>query len=253
MRPNTVCKLCGNSSRLIKQSHIIPEFMYKKIKDDRNRMSLVPTMPSEKGQIVQTGFFEKNILCRVCENERFAKLERYVSQVLYNGGGDALFQKQKNLDGATSLGIQGLDYKKFKLFALSILWKAHISDHRFFAKINLPDHENRLRTMLLNDDAGRGDEYQIGIIAVKDTKGELVRMFSNPDVVRSGSDYFSIFFIAGFFYFINLKSDPDFVLFKKYSLTEDGKIEIPVLFHQQAHAFLKAAGMSDDIANYFCT
>ena len=81
------CKLCGNEKKLCKQSHIIPNFMYKDLFDEKNRMY---TFSGKRGvnrktKVQQTGEFDKNILCKDCDNNKIGELERYASLILYDG------------------------------------------------------------------------------------------------------------------------------------------------------------------------
>ena len=46
------CKLCGKEKDLCKQSHIIPNFMYQDLFDQKNRMYAIQ---SEEGGIKQKG------------------------------------------------------------------------------------------------------------------------------------------------------------------------------------------------------
>ena len=254
MNQNGPCKLCGKSAKLIKQSHIIPNFMYQGLFDETNRMILMPLgNQSEKSRFYQTGFFDKYILCKKCENEILAKLEKYSSTILYGGKSrnPPLFEKRKGPDGVRSVGISNLDYSQFKLFLLSILWRSHISLNKFFNKVSIGEHESVLRKMIISGNAGREDDYKIVIVAIKDRVDNLVRIMPNPEVTKYDGGHFATFFISGFIYFINLQVKTDFQLFEKSILKGSGEIEIPIISGELAGKFLKAFGLSDDIADYF--
>ena len=55
------CKLCGHEKELCKQSHIIPNFMYKDLFDENNRMYTISGKKNviSKTGVRQTGEFEK--------------------------------------------------------------------------------------------------------------------------------------------------------------------------------------------------
>ena len=57
--------------------------------------------------------------------------------------------------------LSGIEYENFKLFALSILWRASVSSLSMFEQVNLGPHENSIRTMILKGDAGRQHRYPI--------------------------------------------------------------------------------------------
>lgn len=86
MFQNGPCKLCGKHAKLLKKSHIIPNFMYRGLFDESNKMSVVPLdNPQAKPQFIQTGYFEKYILCGKCDNELLGSLEKYAATLLYGG------------------------------------------------------------------------------------------------------------------------------------------------------------------------
>jgi hypothetical protein len=84
---NGICKLCGEEKKLCKQSHIIPNFMYKDLFDEKNRIHKIQSQQGkiEQRGICQTGEFDINILCQKCDNSILGKLERYASLILYDG------------------------------------------------------------------------------------------------------------------------------------------------------------------------
>jgi hypothetical protein len=45
--------------------------------------------------------------------------------------------------------ISGLNYEQFKLFQLSVLWRAGVSSHQFFDKVKLGQHAEELRLLSL--------------------------------------------------------------------------------------------------------
>jgi hypothetical protein len=51
------------------------------------------------------------------------------------------------------------DYRKLKLFLLSLLWRVGVAEHDFFSCVDLGPHTNRLREMLHAEDPGDPQEY----------------------------------------------------------------------------------------------
>ena len=144
------CKLCGQD-RPLKKSHIIPEFMYSKLYDDKHRFHEIHVDSMTKNRLPQKGVRER-LLCDECE-QHFSKYERYASLVL-NGGYELIVKK---IDGI--LHFEGVKYDQFKLFALSILWRASVSTLKFFEEVNLGSHEEKIREMLLSGDSGKESDY----------------------------------------------------------------------------------------------
>ena len=59
------CALCGSDLRPLRNSHIIPEFMYKAIYDDKHRHYLLSSLSGDADSGIQKGFREP-LLCEVC-------------------------------------------------------------------------------------------------------------------------------------------------------------------------------------------
>ena len=249
---NAPCKLCGVSSKLIKRSHIIPDFMYKGIHDEKHRMVIVNTKEvNSKSKFAQSGFHEKFILCEKCES-RFSVFERHTSLVLYEGSKGQIFVKSGiSKDGLPIFFINGIDYSKFKLCFLSILWRAHVSANKFFQKVDISEIESEIRKMLLNNDCKGEDEYKIGIIGVQKFDKKFINIVLDPAVISLSNGKIAMFFINGFFYFIDLKPKSSFELLKTFYLKENGEMEIPILSGELAKYLLMSVGVSEDFANYF--
>src|SRR5690606_22273539 len=92
------------------------------------------------------------LLCIDCE-EKFSRHEKYVAEV-FSGKREVFLSRAGGLVIA-----EGIDYTKFKLFALSVLWRAGVSRNNFFRDVELGPHQEKLRYMLLNDHPGESSEY----------------------------------------------------------------------------------------------
>src|ERR1700722_9313027 len=84
-----ICKLCLQNKKLLKKSHIIPDFMYKELYDKHHRIySFNPMeMVNNTGKIKlhQSGVYEGNILCENCDNVIISQYENYGRYVLKGG------------------------------------------------------------------------------------------------------------------------------------------------------------------------
>ena len=112
------CRLCLQDKPLLRKSHIIPSFMYKELFDDKHRMAKIH-LPTFKGNPIQSGEHEADLLCSSCDNVLLgSNLEAYASEVLYGGSKtkDVVLKNEINQHGVTYSYCKGIDYKKFKLF-----------------------------------------------------------------------------------------------------------------------------------------
>jgi hypothetical protein len=151
------CSLCGSYSEL-RDSHIIPEFMYASLYDDKHKM--VSYRYGEHRitkQPLQKGLWEP-LLCGECEgylNRNFEQpnIERWTR----------LSEIPPRKDGATVSIVNG-DYTSFKLLLLSILWRASVAARPEFHKVRLGPHEDRIRQMLLSLEPGEETQYPCQVI-----------------------------------------------------------------------------------------
>ena len=130
------CKLCNTDKKLIKRSHIIPDFFYKGIYDERHKVYLANINKEQKGVLHSSSPYEGNILCKDCDSVVIGKYENYTSGALFGGG---LSQKNRPTvehkignDGLKYLDVKNLNYNQFKLCILSVIWRISISSLPLF-------------------------------------------------------------------------------------------------------------------------
>jgi hypothetical protein len=138
------CALCLKHRKLC-ESHILPEFLYRALYDEKHRMHLL-SRDKHGSQIHQKGF-KQHLLCEDCES-KLAAWERYAKSVL-QGGTAISYRVERDL-----VYVSGLDYHKFRMFQLSMLWRAGVSSLRFFSRVFLGPHTEKMRVLLHEDDPG---------------------------------------------------------------------------------------------------
>lgn len=183
------CKLCLEEKLLQKRSHIIPNFMYKSFYHENGMLKygLLADLKEGVAEELKTGFYESNILCNNCDTVIINKYETYANSVLYTDD-----QKEKLRPIVTDLNIGGyalkhyknINYKKFKLFLHTLLWRSSISKLPFFKHVNLGPHENVLRKNILEGDPGDENEYPIVISEYKYTSNIPTDFILIPYKVR---------------------------------------------------------------------
>ncbi len=227
--------------------------MYKGIHDDKHRMLVANLIEVEsKLKWAQSGYHEKYILCKNCES-LLSKLERYIANILYGTNLDKSITIEKTIskDGVRSIFIKNIEYDTFKLCFLSILWSAHISQISFFKKMKIIDHEKAIREMILSKNGLEENDFKLGIIGVQKYDDSLINVVLDPEVISVENGKVAIFFINGFFYFIELNPHSGFKIFNKCYLKKEGEIEIPLLRGQIAKDFLLSFGLPNDIVSHF--
>jgi len=149
-----VCSLC-QKEKLLVQSHVIPEFLYRPLYDDKGRAIEAKLVP--KGfKYLQKGYREP-LLCKGCECI-ISQFETYFANAWYQE------RKCPNKINNSAVQVTGLDYSLFRLFHLSILWRASISKLEEFSGVQLGLHEERIRRMIFARDPGNPNQYPLYVM-----------------------------------------------------------------------------------------
>ncbi len=167
------CALCQKPAKLC-QSHIIPEFCYTATYDEKGRASAVnPADPSDQ-RFVQKGV-RSELLCEACERLINDRYEKPFKAYWYDG--DALAPLRA---GQQFAYLDNIAYGPFKLFHLSVLFRASVSDHANHHEVELGPHKDAIRQMVLKDDPGEEWRYPIMCSAIEGEGGGLWDEFVGP-------------------------------------------------------------------------
>ncbi|MFZ1321135.1 MAG: hypothetical protein WAT71_06220 [Ignavibacteria bacterium] len=160
-----ICKLCLSKNILVKKSHIFPEFLYKGMYDEKHTMfEFNPKYllkENSKQKKVQSGIHEGSLLCFNCEN-LLSKYEHYANKVLFGGKrSDPEIPKFNNIkvNDSEFTHVTNIDYTKFKLFILSLVWRTSISSKPLFQEIDLGKYDEILRTMIVTNNPGNENDF----------------------------------------------------------------------------------------------
>lgn len=214
------CALCHKIWKLCK-SHIIPEFTYKPIYDDNHRFVTFEPLTPEQTRTRKKGVWWP-LLCGECEqflNNRFEQpFQRYWM------AGNALAA----LETKRSTRLIGIDYGPFKLFHLSVLFRASVCDRPEFAEVDLgTEAAEEIRQMILKEDPGPAWKYSIVCSAIEGESGKVWDdLVASPFRVRVRGRLAYLFTFCGcqWFYVVSPISDPEI---EKIALTDGG--ELPVV------------------------
>lgn len=183
------CALCLRQNAL-QSSHIIPEFLYKSLYDDKHRFHVLSVIPDQANLVKQKGLREP-LLCADCE-QKLSAWERYASLAL-KGGVELTYRREGNI-----VFIGGLDYKSFRLFQLSVLWRSSVSSLKFFEKVKLGPHEEVIRQLLLTEDPGPSKKYGCLMFGVRHRDAAFTQLIMQPGRTRVHGQQAYRFMFGGF-------------------------------------------------------
>jgi len=191
------CRLCREEAALV-DSHIVPAFLFRPLKEVEGRYSILSTDPSERERTGQRGITER-LLCRVCDNERLQRYEDHLARVL-NGGIGLRIQTGSNV-----LQVQGSDYRLIKNAAISMLWRIILSRAPMFKEVSLaPLYEERLRDVLLNNLKVGEDEFAVAVTAPLLEGRHFPDWTVSPDFIPVGENNLYRFLVTGLLFTVEV-------------------------------------------------
>lgn len=233
-----LCRLC-QKDRVLRNSHVVPEFLYSDLYNNKHQMMGVHGLGSKGWEVQQKGLREY-LFCDACEqhfNERFEKPFRR-----------AWIKNCPLLDpwDADDVHWIQVNYADFKLFHLSVLFRAGVSSLPTFSEVSLGLHEDRLRRMLLNVNPGAAEQYPIfGYAVIHHRTKRIVQMVSKAQANKFGGRRCYGFMYGGVQWWIGVASDTNHEL-QQVALRADGQMpftavpwnEIAVI-QEMSHALRK--------------
>ena len=127
-------------------------------------------------KLAQKGLRQR-LLCGACE-QKLGRHERYVS-LLMSGGIPLQVEPHEMF-----IVFRGVDYKALRMFQLSVLWRASISTLDFFRHVSLGPHNERIRTLLIDDDPGQPWQYGCLMFALVHEGAVVEDLMVQPTEVR---------------------------------------------------------------------
>ena len=212
------CALCLHE-RELRLSHILPEFLYQDCYDSKHRFITVPTYEGSVPATEQKGYREY-LLCHDCE-QQFGEYERATSELLRR------VQAEK-CPPSNFIRISDWNYHKFKMFALSILWRCHVTSLGLYSNVRLGPHAEKIRVLLKNNDSGRLSQYRFFIIKTVDSEGKIPSVLIPPQrrIVQNISGY--VMMAMGFTFCFTVASHKN-PLSNMHYVGDDEDLIVPVL------------------------
>ena len=236
------CRLCLNTCELC-ESHIIPEFLFKTLYSKEKHQFIQLSGPP-KVRKWQKGFKEK-MLCRECE-DKLNKWETYVAQVLFSSAEIGIEKMQD------AIIFRDIDYTKFKLFQLSIIWRVGASRLQQFANVNLGPHEEKLRSMILKDNPGAPTDYGCLIILTPSYFDLVSKMMMLAQETRFDGHRCYMFLMAGVTWVFFVSSHTSHLPYnEKLFLSQSGVLPVQIeneaskSFFEKTFAGWKESGKFD--------
>lgn len=218
-----ICKLCKQEKELVK-SHIIPKFFFKYLyPEEKIKGKALWLVDGSRGIKSKSwiGPYER-LLCKECDG-MLGCYDNYAKRLFIDQ--EPIFYPRTD----QALLLPNVDYKKVKLFFLSLLWRASVSSLPIFSKINIGPYEEKLREIVLGSNSKNREDFPI--LFAKYDAGKLGQIanknIQDPISQRIEGINFCLFFLPnGYQIFIKVDKRNLPEPFEKITLKNDGKMII---------------------------
>lgn len=223
------CKLCLQEKQLVKRSHIIPKQFFLKVSKGFGPVNSPDNWiysKKSKPHQTQNGIYVPDILCDDCE-EKLGRFDNY---------GQTLLITEKNVqkdDNENLWKVPNINYKKLKLFFLSILWRSHICNHSFFSAVQLTsDLETRLRNMIVDENPDSENKFSVFLLRYREIEAIRFAVYKWKEPCEMYK--FRLGYYA-FFIKVDENSWPD--IFQQYMLKPEQDLLIPVYNYKKTKEY----------------
>lgn len=195
-----ICKGCGEDKKLIK-AHIIPEAFFRGLRSNGAPPRLITDIKGVYPRRAPIGVYDTGILCRGCE-DRFEDLDDYGQNVLLQSS-DSMKELKKGVE-LLGYAIPDVDLNCFKKFLLSVLWRASVSTHGYYSKVDLGPYEERAKEIVWADGA-EIDSSNFSFVVSKFIDHTFSKTMLDPHPERwYGINYYRIYMFG---YTVHIKVD----------------------------------------------
>jgi len=214
--------------------------MYKDLYDEKHKLYKVDFRDPVNFESPSTGEYDRDILCLECDRDIIGKFYDDYAAKVFNQENFVQISIGNKIGPMLMNDVQNIDYTRFKLFLLSILWRAGISKRKIFSAVQLGPYLEIIRTMLYHQDPGEPSDFPCYMISLRkevEMSKELVSPFR-----RDKQEFYTLYsvIIAGFLYIyrvgknIHIPHDLESILINKSNQMKI--VQIPI---EDGDKFLK--------------
>jgi len=206
-----ICKLCSQNKKLCK-SHIIPEWCYANCYDENHSFIQFNGNKDAYNSTKFKGIYDK-LLCKSCE----------VIIQQYEDYGKCLIDQTKVQITDNGFVKKNYNYKKFKLFILSILWRASISSRPEYKQVHLGKYEKQIKDLLLSNSITEESYFPVLLSYVFNGEKPAKGVFVEPSrrKMKNNQKTLYLFLIDGFLICIGVGDFSTTLIAHKNSLTRE--------------------------------
>lgn len=139
------------------KAHVIPQAFFDiQPQDPTNTPQLFTSIEGSHPKRAPIGVYDTGILCLECEST-FSDVDGYAANLLLQQ--TQTFKPVPGDGVPQGFEVWSYDYDRLKRFFMSVLWRASVSTHIFYSKVNLGPLAVKLADALKRKDPGDADSF----------------------------------------------------------------------------------------------
>ena len=208
------CKFCGSESALIK-AHIIPAGFFRRIQQGKETLELITNRAGEYTKKSPVGVYDQTIVCKECE-AIWQEWDNYAQQLLAEEPLNGLARYHGNQK--ICYVVDNFEYRKLKLFFISMVWRASVSSHKFFSRISLGQFEDIAKQHIVNSDPGDSEDFSV---VVSKFNHPLAKGTWDPYMYENSGVNYIRFYLASYMADIKVDHKPTPTQLSKLAITQN--------------------------------
>lgn len=214
------CKFCGNETKLIK-AHIIPAGFFRRIRQGKEALEMMTNRAGEYTEKSQVGAYDQTIVCSKCE-AIWQEWDNYVQQLLAEEplNGRARYYGNRKI----CYIVDDFEYRKLKLFFISMVWRASVSSHKVFSRVSLDQFEDIAKQHIVNSDPGDSEDFSV---VMSKFDHPLAKGIFDPYMYKNSGVNYLRFYLASYMADIKVDHKPTPKLLSQFAMAENRPLYIP--------------------------
>jgi hypothetical protein len=206
------CKYCQQEKKLIK-AHVIPESFFRRLCVGESPPRLLTEKEGIYPKRASKGVYDPNILCIDCER-LFGDWDNYGQKFLTV---DPIGEPKVVGSKIVGYEVPHLNYPDLKLFFVSLVWRASVSEHPFYERIRLGPYEEVAKRLIEHRDPGDAEIFSVILARFDHPLGTAIL---DPHPEKINQVIFCRFYLAGYIAYIKVDKRPTPEPFNKLILRD---------------------------------
>jgi hypothetical protein len=166
------------------------------------------------------GVYDQTIVCSKCESI-WQEWDNYAQQLLADEplNGRPRYHNNRKI----CYIVDNFEYRKLKLFFISMAWRASVSSHPFFSKVSLGQFEDIAKQHIANSDPGDSEDFSVTLARFDHP---LAKSMLDPHAEKYSDVNYLRFYLAGYIAYIKVDHKPTPMPLSQFAMAENRPLYI---------------------------